>query len=212
MFGKTTNLTPIYVGYLIFVLALAAHSLVTLRGDQLYETFDEHRWIEDLQWTHLAIAFLAQIVASVRPPRREHESRLIDRMGLIFIGGLLIRELNNYWEALDVYTAYHAVALALVVGMVVLCVLLVVERKRLGVRLLSWPRQLWIRLYLWGFAGYVFAQLVGRFFKDLGIERVYWRVAEEGLELAAGTLFLFGGVEALRAVTQARKTGSSAGA
>lgn len=212
MSGKITNLTPIYVGYTIVVLALAAYSIVTLRGDRLYEAFDEHRWIEDVQWAHLAVAFLAQIVVSVRPPRREYEPRLIDLMGLIFAGGLLIRELNNYWEALDVYTAYHAVAFALVVGMVVLSVLLVVERKRLGVRLLSWPKPHWIRLYLWGFAGYVFAQLVGRLFKDLGIERVYWRVIEEGLELAAGTLFLFGGVEALRAVAQARKTESSAGA
>ncbi len=211
MSGRTTSLTPIYVGYTIALLALAAYSIVTLRGDQLYEAFDEHRWIEDLQWAHLAIAFLAQIAVSVRPPRREREPRLIDLMGLIFVGGLLIRELNNYWEALDVYTAYYAVALAMLVGMVVLGVLLAVERKRIGVGLFSRPKQHWIRLYLWGFAGYVFAQLVGGLFKELVTERVYWRVIEEGLELAAGMLFLFGGLEALRAIAQARKNVSDAG-
>ena len=95
MSGKTTNLTPIYVGYTIVVLALAAYSIVTLRGDRLYEAFDENRWIEDVPWAHLAVALLAQIVVSVRPPRRGYEQRLIGIMGLIFAGGVRIRVLNN---------------------------------------------------------------------------------------------------------------------
>jgi len=201
---RANSLTRFYIAYVIVVIALTAYPLFTLRGNELYDAYDEHHWIEDLQWTHLAVALLAQIVVLGWGPRSGRESRLIEWIGSIFVGWMLIRELNNYWEVMDVYREYYAVMAGMFAALAVLGGLLFVERRRKKTGLWSRPPQIWIRLYLWGFAGYVAANIIAKVFKDLGMERVYWRVIEEGLELLAGTLFLFGAVEALRATLRAR--------
>ena len=154
---------------------------------------------------------LAQVVVLGWGQKRVRESRLIDWMGTILVGSMLLRELNNYWETAGVQTEYRVAGYGMILTLLALGVRLVVERRRRGIRVLSGPPQRWIRLYLWGLAGYLVANIVGRLVKDLGTERVYWRVIEEGLELAVGTLFLFGGIEALRAIAQARKNEPSAG-
>lgn len=205
MFEKADKWTLIYSVYLLVVLGLAIYPLFTLRGDELYVAYDEYNWIEDLQWAHIAAALIAQVLVLGWGERRGRESRLIDWMGTILVGSMLLRELNNYWETVGVQTEYRVVGYGMLVSVMVLGVLLIVERRRQGIRILSKPPQRWIRMYLWGVAGYLAANLVARLVKDTGTERVYWRVVEEGLELAIGTLFLFGAIEALRAIARARR-------
>ncbi len=205
MFGKVDRWTQFYAAYLFVVLALALYPLFAFQGDELYAAFEEYRWIEDLQWAHLAAALIAQVIVLGRGERRGRESRLIDWMGTILVGSMLLRELNNYWETVGVQTEYRILGYGMLLSLMVLGVRLVLERRRQRTRIFSGPRQRWIRMYLWGLAGYLLANAIARIAKDLGAERIYWRALEEGLELAIGTLFLFGAIEALRAVAAARK-------
>jgi len=210
MFANTSRWTVFYLAYLLVVIALAIYPLFTLQGDELYAAYDEHHWIEDLQWAHLAAALIAQVVVLGRGEKGSRESRLIDWMGTILIGAMLLRELNNYWETAGVQTEYRIAGYGMILVMLALGLRLVLERRRSGTRLFSGPPQLWIRMYLWGLAGYLLANVAGRVVKDLGTDRVYWRVLEEGVELVVGTLFLFGGIEALRALTRPRVSSDSA--
>lgn len=207
MFGKADKWTLVYSAYLFVVLALAIYPLFTLQGDELYEAYDEYQWIEDLQWAHLAAALIAQVLVLGWGERRGRASRLIDWMGTILVGSMLLRELNNYWETAGVQTEYRIVGYGMLLSLIVLGVLLVIERRRQNIRIFAGPSQRWIRMYLWGLAGYLGANALSRVVKDLGTERIYWRVIEEGIELAVGTLFLFGAIEALRAIAGARKNG-----
>lgn len=211
MFGKVDRWTLGYAAYLLVVLALAIYPLLTLKGDELYIAYDEYNWIEDLQWAHIAAALIAQVVVLARGERRGREARLIDWMGTILVGSMLLRELNNWWETAGVQTEYRVTGYALLATVLVLGLLLIAERRRQGVPIFSAPPQRWIRMYAWGIAGYLAANLVARIVKELGTERVYWRVVEEGLELAIGTLFLFGAIEALRSVARNRKTSNETG-
>jgi len=205
MLGKADRWVLFYVAYLLVVLVLAIYPLFTLRGNELYAAYDEYQWIEDLQWAHLATALIAQVVVLGWGERRGRASRLIDWMGTILVGSMLLRELNNYWETAGVQTEYRIVGYGMLFSLLVLGVLLVIERWREGTRVFSGPSQVWIKMYLWGLAGYLSANALARVVKDLGTERIYWRVIEEGVELAVGTLFLFGAIEALRTIARARK-------
>jgi len=205
MFGKADKWILAYATYLIVVLGLAIYPLFTLAGDELYAAYDEYQWIEDLQWAHLAAALIAQVLVLGWGERRGRASRLIDWMGTILVGSMLVRELNNWWETAGVQTEYRIVGYSMLLSLLILGVLLVLERRRQGIRIFSWPEQRWIRMYLWGLVGYLSANAIARVVKDLGTERIYWRVLEEGVELAVGTLFLFGAIEALRAIARARK-------
>jgi hypothetical protein len=205
MLGKANRWALFYTAYLLVVLVLAIFPLFTLQGDELYAAYDEYQWIEDLQWAHLAAALVAQVIVLGWGERRGRASRLIDWMGTILVGSMLLRELNNYWETVGVQTEYRIVGYGMLLFLIILGVLLVIERRRQNIRIFSGPSQLWIRMYLWGLAGYLSANALARVVKDLGTERIYWRVIEEGVELAVGTLFLFGAIEALRATARTRK-------
>jgi hypothetical protein len=205
MLGKANRWALFYTAYLLVVLVLAIFPLFTLKGDELYAAYDEYQWIEDLQWAHLAAALVAQVIVLGWGERRGRASRLIDWMGTILVGSMLLRELNNYWETAGVQTEYRIVGYGMLLFLIILGVLLVIERRRQNIRIFLGPSQLWIRMYLWGVAGYLGANALARVAKDLGTERIYWRVIEEGVELAVGTLFLFGAIEALRATARTRK-------
>ena len=211
MFRNADRWTVVYASYLLVVLALAIYPLFTLRGDELYIAYDEYNWIEDLQWAHIATALIAQVVVLAWGERRGRESRLIDWMGTLLVGSMLLRELNTWWETAGVQTEYRVTGYALLLTVLVLGLMLLAERRRQGVGIFSRPPQRWIRMYAWGIAGYLAANLVARIVKEMGTERVYWRVVEEGLELAIGTLFLFGAVEALRGVARDRKAANEGG-
>jgi hypothetical protein len=210
MFGKLDRWILAYLAYFVAVVGLALYPLFTLRGDALYAAFDEYRWIEDVQWAHIAAALIAQIVVLVRGENRGRESRLIDWMGMLLVGSMLLRELNNYWETAGLQTEYRIIGYGTLASLLVLGLLLILERRRHGTRILAGPPQHWIKMYLCGLVGYLLANAVARVVKDLGTERIYWRVLEEGAELAVGTLFLFGAIEALRAVAAARREGKEA--
>ena len=194
-----------YIAYVLFVTILACYPLLTLRGNDLYVAFDEYRWVEDLQWAHLAVALIAQAILVGWARRRPPELRLIDWMGSFLVASMLLRELNNFWPEKGLDTHYHAAMGGLLLATAACGVRLLIERRRTGTRLFAGPPQSWIRLYLLGFGGYIAANIFSRMVRNAVAERVYRRVLEEGLELLFGTLFLIGGVEALLAVIEYRR-------
>lgn len=200
-----TSLKYLYLAYALVIVILAAYPLFTLKGDELYQAYDEYNWIEDVQWAHIAIALVAQVILLGWGGKRERELRLIDWMGTILLGSMLLRELNNWWEAAGVQTEYRVVGYSMLLSIIILGIVLILERRRQSIPVFSLPRQHWIRMYLLGLAGYLLANAVARWVKDMGTDRVYWRVVEEGFELLCGTLFLFGGIEAVRAALRARR-------